>query len=205
MLLLAACGDVGDAPQAETGEAVDVAQAQGTPIPIDTAQSEVRWRGAKVTRAHDGGFRDFSGTVYVAGGSVTGVDLAIDMASIWSDSEKLTGHLKSPDFFEVETYPEATFEADRFEVVDSAGATHRVTGNLTMHGQTHSVAFPANILVEADRVTAEADFIIDRKRWGVSYPGKPDDLIADEVRILFDLVAEPADVVASAAPVTGPE
>ena len=189
---------MGEAPRAQTGEAVDVARAEGTSIPIDTARSEISWRGAKVTGAHDGGFHAFDGAVTVADGRVTGVDLAIDMSSIWSDSERLTGHLKSADFFEVETYPEAAFEADRFERADSAGATHRVTGNLTLHGQTHAVTFPASIQVEADRVSADADFIIDRTRWGVSYPGKPDDLISKDVRIVFDLVAGPADVVAAA-------
>jgi polyisoprenoid-binding protein YceI len=67
-----------------------------------------------------------------------------------------------------------------------------VTGNLTMHGVTHGVTFPATIKVDGNTVTARADFKISRKDWGVVYPGQPDDLISDDVRIIFDIVASKA-------------
>ncbi len=189
LLLLAACGNVGDAPEAQTGEAVAVADAAGEALPIDTTRSRVDWRAAKVTNAHDGGFGTFSGTVSVGDGEVTGVEVLIDARSIWSDNDRLTGHLKSADFFDVEAYPEARFVADRFAPVDSAGATHLVTGNLTMHGQTHAVTFPASISVDGGAVQAAADFIIDRTNWGITYTGKADDLIENDVRLIFDVVA----------------
>lgn len=188
-LTIVACGDVGDAPQAQTGEAVAVTGAGGQVLAIDTARSEIRWRAAKVTRAHDGGFRTFDGTVTFDGSTVTGVDLTIDTRSIWSDTERLTNHLKSEDFFEVERYPTATFEADQIVPVDSAGATHLVTGNLTMHGQTHGVTFPATLTVNDGTVQATADFIIDRTDWAINYKGQADDLIENDVRLIFDVVA----------------
>ena len=214
LLLFTACGDVGDAPEATTGDAVAVADADGIALAIDTSQSEINWKGAKVTRSHDGGFHVFDGTVYVNDGQVQRVEVNIDATSIWSDTERLTGHLMSDDFFGVETNPTAEFVASEFAPTDSAGATHLVTGNLTMAGQTNSVTFPATISVEEGRVTAQADFIINRQNWGITYPGQPDDLISDEIRILFDIVAsEPAaplageaateeDVVDEGAPVT---
>jgi polyisoprenoid-binding protein YceI len=134
----------------------------------------------------------------VADGAVTGVNVNIDTRSVWTDTGRLTGHLKSPDFFEVEAYPEATFEADRFESVDSTGATHLVTGNLSMHGQTHGVTFPATITVSGDTVMATADFIINRTDWAINYKGQADDLVEENVRLLLDIVAAPAG--ASAAP-----
>jgi polyisoprenoid-binding protein YceI len=188
-VLLVACGDVGDAPQAQTGQAMDVAGASGDPLVVDTARSELRWRAAKVTRAHDGGFHAFTGTVTVKGNEVMGVNLVVDARTIWSDTERLTGHLKSEDFFEVETYPTAMFEADRIVAVDSANATHLVTGNLTMRGQTHSITFPATITTQGGAVRATADFIIDRTHWGIIYTGKADDLIENEVRLMFEVVA----------------
>lgn len=203
VLVMAACGDVGDAPQAETGDAVDVAAAEGQTLAIDTARSEIKWRAAKVTRAHDGGFKDFSGTVFVKGDELAGVNITIDTRSIWSDAERLTGHLKSEDFFAVETYPTATFEASEFAPTDSAGATHLVTGNLTMHGQTNSVTFPATISVEEGTVRAQADFIIDRTRWGITYTGAADDLIENNVRLILDITATADQAVASAEGVTG--
>lgn len=209
LLLVAACGDVGDAPRAATGDALDVTTGEGRALAIDTSQSSIDWKAAKVTRAHDGGFNLYSGTVYVNAGSVTGVDVNIDARSIWSDSDRLTGHLQSPDFFDVETNPDAGFVADQIVPFDSAGFTHRVSGNLTFAGETNSVTFPATIDVAEDRVTAQADFVIDRQRWNLSYPGQPDDLIRDDVRILFDIVATasaglPADEVAQDTTVAAP-
>jgi polyisoprenoid-binding protein YceI len=198
--VLAACGDVGDAPQATVEDATPTTDADaaftGTALAIDTSQSAINWRGAKVTGTHDGGFRTFDGVVYRDGDALTGVELTIDATSIWSDNDRLTGHLKSGDFFEVETYPEATFRADTFEPISPADsvewaeATHRVSGVLTMRGQSNRITFPAMVTVTDDAVTANADFLIERSRWGLAYPGKPDDLIQEEVRLMFDVVAD---------------
>lgn len=199
---LSACANVGDAPEATVEDAAPTTDAAepftGTPIAIDTTQSEITWRAAKVTRTHDGGFRMFDGVVYRDGDSITGVDLSIDPASIWSDTEKLTGHLKSDDFFDVAQFPEATFRADSFEPLAAADstewaeATHRIGGVLTMHGQAQRITFPAKVTVTDDAVTATADFLIERGRWGLTYPGAPDDLIQEEVRLMFDIVAPSA-------------
>lgn len=190
--ILAACGDVGDAPQAQTQEAVTVSGMATDGLAIDTARSTINWKAAKVTRAHDGGFKTFAGTITQADGEVTGVDVTIDTRSIWSDTERLTGHLKSDDFFDVEQYPEARFVADQVVVVDSAGATHLVTGNLTMHGQTHAITFPATITVQDSAVQVAADFILDRTDWGINYTGQADDLIDNKVRMILDVVTGPA-------------
>jgi polyisoprenoid-binding protein YceI len=190
-MVASGCGKVGDAPRATTGDTVQTgAPASGTAMAIDTAHSKVSWIAAKVTRVHNGGFHSFNGAVTVDAGAVTGVKINVDAASIYTDDESLVKHLKSDDFFGITKFPTATFEATKFEKIDTMkGATHLVTGNLTMHGVTHGVTFPAAIAVTADSVTAKADFKINRKDWGIVYPGKPDDLITDDVRILFDIVA----------------
>jgi polyisoprenoid-binding protein YceI len=208
LVTLAACGDVGDAPRAtveETTATDATAEAfTGTALAIDTTRSEINWLGAKVTGTHDGGFEVFDGVVYRDGDALTGVELTIDATSIWSDNDRLTGHLKSDDFFAVETYPEATFRADTFEPISPADsvewaeATHRIGGVLTMRGQSNRITFPARIAVTDDAVEAGADFLIERSRWGLTYPGKPDDLIQEEVRLRFDVVATGA----SEAPAT---
>lgn len=191
-LVLVACADVGDAAEAETGEKVDVSTEVGdATYNIDPATSSVDWVGAKVTLAHDGGFEKFAGTLDVTDGNLSKVVVDIETPSIFSDDEKLTGHLMSPDFFNVETYPTARFEASTFEPYDSVGVTHMVTGNLTMLDQTKSIRFPANITVGENEVRATADFIIDRTNWGIVYPGMQDDLIRNDVRIKLDVNAKP--------------
>lgn len=185
------CGDVGDAPKAKTGEEVTVDKSAGATLAVNPAKSKVNWNAAKVTKSHEGGFKEFSGTVAVNEGKLANVDITIQTNSIFSDDEKLTGHLKSPDFFDAAKYPTAKFEASSFaEQSDSAGNTHMVTGNLTIGSVTHGVTFPAKISVSEGIVTATANFIINRKDWNIIYPGAPDDLIKDDVRIVLDIVAD---------------
>lgn len=186
------CADVGEGDQAQTGEKVEIEvndPVAGGTYSIDTAKSTFRWFGAKVTNQHEGGFHVYDGSITVDDEEVTHVRINVETSSIWTDSDKLIGHLKSPDFFDVETYPTAVFEASTFEPYDSAGATHMVTGNLTMLDSTKSISFPATISIDETGVRAKANFIIDRQSWGISYPGAPDDLISDDVRITFDIRA----------------
>jgi polyisoprenoid-binding protein YceI len=117
------------------------------------------------------------------------VNVAIDTLSIWSDSDPLTGHLKSADFFDVETHPISTFESTSI-VRDGAG--YSVTGNLDLHGVTKSITFPATIEVGPEQVTVQAEFAIKRFDFNIEYKGKADDLIRDDVVIKFDLMAMPA-------------
>lgn len=176
-------------PAAEVGEAAPVAAPDAAATVYTIADgSSLTWVGSKVTGSHDGGFNTFSGTIAVPEGDVTqaAISIDIDANSIWSDNERLTAHLKSADFFEVETYPTAKFESMAIVKTDEG---YEVTGNLTLHGQTNGIKFPAQITHDGDRVTAQAEFFIKRGDWGINYAGKADDLIRDEVVITFDIVA----------------
>ena len=56
-----------------------------------------------------------------------------------------------------------------------------MTGNLELHGVTKSIKFPATVKASGDSVEVDAEFAINRKDFGVVYPGMPDDLIKDDV------------------------
>ena len=118
------------------------------------------------------------------------VVIEIDTASIVTDSPKLEGHLRSKDFFEVETYPTATFVSTSITPVKTDGATHTIKGNLTMHGVTKEIAFPATINVGPKEVTAKSKFSIKRTDFGINYPGAANDLIREDVLMELDLVAK---------------
>jgi polyisoprenoid-binding protein YceI len=183
-----------DKPAAVVAEARTEAAPKAAPSESQIFEmvppSSISFVGSKVTGKHDGGFNSFHGEIQVVGGDPTqsSIRLVIDTNSLWSDNERLTGHLKSPDFFEVETYPTATFEST--SIVAQEGG-HLVTGNLDLHGVTKSVSFPAQVAVSPDRITAQAEFSIKRFDWGIVYPGMTDDLIRDDVVVKFDLVATP--------------
>jgi len=153
------------------------------------AESTIGFVGSKVTGSHNGGFKNFAGKLNVASGKLVGTpQIKIATGSLWTDNDRLTGHLKSPDFFDVATFPVATFTATSTE---PAGAQHNVTGNLDLHGVTKSVSFPATIQIADAAVTVKAEFAINRKDFNINYPGKPNDLIRDNVVIKLDLKASP--------------
>lgn len=154
--------------------------------------STVGFIGSKITGSHKGGFRGIQGEISVVDGdpAQSTVHLEIDTTTLWADNEKLTGHLKSPDFFDVETHPTAEFIST--EIV-AAEQGYTITGNLNLHGVTKSISFPATIHVEDGQVRAQAEFSIMRFDFKIEYAGRADDLIRDEVVINFDVTAVPAD------------
>jgi polyisoprenoid-binding protein YceI len=192
VLLAVACANpADDKPEAAVGDAAPAPEKhEGVTFVIDPEQSTLSFVGSKITGSHDGGFNRFGGTIELVDNDPTAshVTIEIDATSLWADDDRLTEHLKSPDFFEVETYPEASFESTSIEQTADG---YTVTGNLTLHGVTKSVSFPAQIEVGESGIGARAEFFVKRFDFGIVYPGKPDDLIRDEVVIGFDLVATP--------------
>jgi polyisoprenoid-binding protein YceI len=174
------------------------AAADAVVLGFDQSSSKIGFTGKKVTGAHTGSFGTFSGEVRLgkdpAGSSVT---LTIDMASVASDNEKLTGHLKSADFFDAATFPQATFTSTSITAGGEGGATHTVKGNLALHGVTKNVAFPATLTTSPEKVTLKASFALDRKAFNINYPGKADDLIKDHVDLFLDVSATPKAAAAT--------
>ncbi len=154
-------------------------------------ESKVAFVGAKITASHDGAFTQFTGSIDLVDGKPEGsaVNIEIDMNSLVIEPAKLAGHLKTADFFDVEKFPKTTFASTGVSPGGAGGATHTVTGNLTLHGVTKAISFPAMITVSQLGVDATADFVINRKDFGVVYPGMPDDLIKDDVVIKLALKA----------------
>lgn len=191
VVLLAGCKEAAKpAPQAVSAPAA--AQADTSPIegalayPFTQEGSKVSWMGKKITGKHEGSFGIFGGIIEVVGGDVTKsrVRAEIDMTSLTTEPEKLVGHLKSADFFAVDQFPRATFVSTG---IQKEGTGYLVNGNLTLHGVTRALSFPANITLSDAEVTVNADFAINRKEFGVVYPGKPDDLIADDVALKLEI------------------
>jgi polyisoprenoid-binding protein YceI len=194
--LLAGCSDPADsvpksqatAPAEPSGGAKEASNKANYVI---RAESRIDFIGSKVTGKHDGGFKKFSGNVSVADGRiVTPAEIRIAMDSAWADNEKLTGHLKSPDFFDAAKYPVSTFTITSIE---PEGGKFKVTGNLDLHGVAKSISFPADIQVTGEAVTLKADFAINRRDFNINYPGKPNDLIRDNVVLKLDVKATPGE------------
>jgi polyisoprenoid-binding protein YceI len=168
--------------------------AAGAKYSFSNDGSKVEYTGAKVTGKHDGQFAKFTGTITAPEGAPEkgAVNADIDVDSITAEDEHLLGHLKSPDFFDVAKFPKAKFTSTAIKAGGEGGATHTVTGNLELHGVTKSITFPATIKTAADHVDVDAAFAINRKDFGIVYPGKPDDLIKDDVAIKLTIRAKKA-------------
>jgi polyisoprenoid-binding protein YceI len=189
-----------DKVKAEVSQAV----APATPAPkavgaatkyaFSQANSKFEFVGAKVTNKHDGSFGSFSGAIHLVEGKPekSSVVADIEMASVSVDDERLTGHLKTPDFFDVAKFPKARFTSTSITPQGVNGTTYQVTGNLELHGITKSISFPAAITVAGDAVDVNAEFAINRKDFGIVYPGAPDDLIKDDVLMRLKLHAPKA-------------
>ena len=166
------------------------ASPKGEALAINPDTSKVEFTGSKVTGKHDGGFKQFTGTIDLVNNKPadSGVNVEIDTASVFSDDEKLTGHLKSKDFFDVEKFPKASFHSTRIEPDAAKGAdAYTVTGDFTLHGVTKSISFPATIKVSDASVDVDSEFSVNRKDFGIVYAGKADDLIRDDVVIRLNL------------------
>src|SRR6266550_5741295 len=155
---------------------------------ISPDNSKVEFVAAKVTRSHQGSFKQFAGTIDLlpndSGSSHVAID--IDTASVVTDEPDLTAHLKTPDFFDVAKYPKATFVSTKITPNESSG-TQTVTGNFDLHGVKKSITFPATLPIAPDSVSVNAEFSINRKDFGIIYAGKADDLIRDGVVIKLTL------------------
>lgn len=173
----------GEASTASPLSAESKSAAGATRYEFDNANSKLEWTGSKVTAKHDGGFKTFRGNITLPDGSAEkgAVNVEIDTDSLFTTPEKLVGHLKSADFFDVEKFPKASFTST--EVKKGGEKGHTVTGNLTFHGVTKSIAFPASIKATPTSVDVDAEFSINRKDFGLVYTGKADDLIRDDVVI----------------------
>lgn len=208
-VVFASCQSSPNTDAAATGEKQEAAAATGSSLNLDTSATTLEWHTAHKggVEPHTGSLAITSGTLAVDNGTLTGGSFVVSTASIkdhdLTDTAKramLEGHLKSPDFFDVAKYPTAKFEITRVEPYDSAklpsllpGATHLISGNLTLKDSTKNVTFPAKVTITADAIEAQANFNIDRTLWGMNYkgPNNPQDwMIQKEVNLKLDLKAK---------------
>ena len=161
---------------------------------IKVEDSQLVWKGYKVTGSHEGTIAIKSGSLEFNEDVLVGGEFVVDMTTLAStDLEgeykgKLEGHLKSDDFFGVENHPTATLV---FSDVKATGKnSYSVTGNLTVKGKTNPITFSISIYGSK----ATATWKVDRTAYDVKYgsasffDGLKDKAIYDEFDLVADLV-----------------
>ncbi len=173
---------------------------------VDATQSMIEWIGYKPTGQHNGTLNIKSGALYLVDNTPVGGEFVIDMNSLkvldLEDPEwngKLTGHLRSPDFFDVDKNPEAKFVVTQIVRNKNGGPVYLLTGNLTIKGITRSVTFGADVSREGDAVSGKTpQFTIDRTEYDIKYKSNKffadlqNEFINDEFALIISLSGKKA-------------
>lgn len=164
----------------EKGVAVPVAEIVDGKYSIDKEKSIVGWTGRNAKYAHHGKIAVRSGDIVVQDKKISSGQIVLDMTTIKDEDLTddmwrgiLESHLKSSDFFDVENFPEASFEFSSVEKIEAAhiGTPNvNITGTLTIKGVANPIIFPAMIVpMEDGTLNGQAHFDFDRTLWNVRY------------------------------------
>lgn len=158
MFVLASCG--GEEAVEETNEE-NVVEEVAAPVTytVDTEASVINWISYELNdEVHQAGtVKALSGDVIVEEGAITSASLEVDMNSIASDAamEKLEGHLKSPDFFDVNQFATTSFEFEKYE-------NGTVYGSASIVGVSMAIEAAAEVVEEGEGVTVNvSEFKLD--------------------------------------------
>ncbi len=186
----------------ETAEAFDapttlLADISGD-YTIDPTHSRLGFsaRHAMVTTVR-GQFKEFSGTAHIdtANPAASSVSLAIQVGSVDTGVADRDGHLASPDFFDVATYPEITFVST---AVAFDGETWTITGDLGIKGTAKQVSIDFEPTGSAQdpfgnvRIGFEGLTTVNRKDWGLTWNAALETggvLVSEKVKLEFDISA----------------
>ena len=163
---------------AETTEVIEEVMAVAEDVVAVEASNIIEWTGRKVGGAHMGGLTISESTIKVEEGVVSG-NITIDMNSITctdieagEDNDKMIGHLRSADFFDIDAAPTASFIITSSTKDEENENYYNITGDLTIKGITNAIEFPAMIVNEDGKTLIEASFAFDRTDFGIEYGSK---------------------------------
>ena len=159
-----------------------------------TDQSSITWKGRELsTKVHYGTLTFVSGEFEVVDGLISNGQFVVDMTSINNQDmqgdrkARLEGHLKSDDFFSVETYQTATLSITSSKIISDG--KWNVFGELTIKNYTHPVSFEMTRLEEG----WSAILIFDRSKYDVNFRSGTffqnlgDKLIYDDIELVISV------------------
>jgi polyisoprenoid-binding protein YceI len=181
-----------------TTHTTQLEQRTGT-YTIDPSHSRLGFvaRHAMVTKVR-GSFNDFAGTLHIDAADPTAstAELTIQAASIDTRNADRDAHLKSNDFFAMDTYPQLRFVSTAIEQINDTD--HRVTGDLTLRGVTKPVTIDLEFTGAAvdpwgnTRIGFEGSTQVNRKDWGVNWNTALEAggvLVSEKVTLEFEISA----------------
>jgi len=169
---------------------------------VDKVHSEVGFDVRHIFSRVHGRFNEFTGTIVFDDKDPNDiwVDASADAKSIYTDNERRDGHLRSKDFFAVDSFPSLTFKSTK---VTLAGKNkYKIAGNLTLRGVTRPVVFDAEFLGAGavgvggqswgNKAGFTATTTINRQDFGITWNKTLDNgglMLSDDVTITLNLEA----------------
>lgn len=195
-LALASCGspeapatDATTAPTGPTGPGIHT---------VDTENSEVEWKGTMLKiKSHTGTLHFVEGELTTNDGALSGGTFTVDMKSYtFTDTNytadgseggtraQLMGHLMSPDFFAVDSFPTA-----KFTITSVEGNT--ATGDLTIRGRTQQEQVKnISLSHDGDKLHATGELTFNRKNYNVRWDSPMQDaVLSDDIELKVHLMA----------------
>lgn len=165
---------------------------------IDQAHTEIGFKVRHLMISNvKGMFKTFDGSIYTIGKDFTRIeiDFWIDPSSILTGDLKRDEHLKSADFFDVETYKQIIFTSSTIGEADHHGI-HELWGELTMVGVTKNIKLAVEFggIINDPWGSEKAGFTltgkINRSDWGLVWNTAIETggvMVADEISILCEV------------------
>jgi polyisoprenoid-binding protein YceI len=172
-----------------------------TPLPtgtwkVDPVHSSVEFHVKHLGIATvKGQFKEFEGTVEVDGDGARARG-TIEVASVDTREPQRDEHLRSADFFEVESFPQIAFQSTAIRPLDEEEL--EIDADLTIHGVTRSVTLKATLEGTEtdhqgkDRVGISASTQINRSDYDIKFNaalGSGNLVVSDKVKILVEVSA----------------
>lgn len=197
VLSIVACGpseaEIAAAKEKAMKDSIDAAAAMEKSWTVDVATSKVAWAGTMVgIKTHTGELNFSKGSFTTKGGLLSGGDFIVDMKSyVMNDTNyapdgskqgtraMLMGHLMSPDFFAVDSFPTA-----ELRIASVNGNT--ASGELTVRGKTNPETVTDIVITpNADgTVSATGKLVFDRQKYGVAWSsGSKDAVLNDNIEL----------------------
>jgi polyisoprenoid-binding protein YceI len=139
---------------------------------LDPIHSNVGFEVKYLVGTFRGQFRDIDGKLVVSDEGRATLEGSARVASVDVKDEMLSGHLQSPDFFDVERYPELRFESTSIRI---EGDEAILEGELTIKGNTNPVTArgayvgPHEDIAGNTKLGLELTAIVDRTEFGLNW------------------------------------
>ncbi len=169
---------------------------------LDPSHSEVAFTVRHLVTNVRGRFNDYSATIRMdtANPEASSVEFRVKTASIDTANADRDTHLRSADFFDVETYPEILFRSTSIKAVKGGDEeVYNVTGTLDMHGVTKEITLPVTYLGAVkdpwgnDKAGFETTAKLNRKDFGMVWNVALDAggwILSEDVKVHINLEAQ---------------